>query len=288
MCGQSDRNDTQKPVVGMPAPLGFIEPHAGMLTAPTDGQLLFKVMKVEDLLRSVSGNYLYFNRVDLYADFPEADRHDGEQLPLDRPANQATTFVRAPDFSLATYYDQARSRTYASCFSLENTPELWKRQGNGSAVGKVCVVFDFAKLRALLNTTFASGDVALMHGDLRLRQIFSINYGVVKYVEWNEHRVNLEHAANPLSYTYVKSKQYDDERELRIALSAMGVGRYALSNGTEIEFPRSLHVGFDFKKANADGTIRATLAENDTVQEFLEARLRELGVGTRREAEPSC
>jgi hypothetical protein len=90
MCAQSDRNDSEKPVVGMPAPLGFIEPHSGMLTVPADGQLLFKVMKVEDLLRSVSSNYLYFNRVDLYADFPDADKHDGEQLPMERCASYST------------------------------------------------------------------------------------------------------------------------------------------------------------------------------------------------------
>jgi hypothetical protein len=33
---------------------------------------------------------LHFNRVDSYKDFPTADRHDGEQLPIDRERNAET------------------------------------------------------------------------------------------------------------------------------------------------------------------------------------------------------
>jgi hypothetical protein len=33
-----------------PAPIGLIEPHAGLLTLPPAGQLLTKVMKVEHFL----------------------------------------------------------------------------------------------------------------------------------------------------------------------------------------------------------------------------------------------
>ena len=68
--------------------LGAIEPHAGTLTAPPDGQQLYKIMTIENLLRSVSGGYLYFNRVDSYKDFRNADGHDGEQLQQDRAANE--------------------------------------------------------------------------------------------------------------------------------------------------------------------------------------------------------
>lgn len=79
--------------------LGAIEPHAGMLTAPPAGQQLYKIMTVEDLIRSVSGGYLYFNRVDSYKDFRNADGHDGEQLQQDRPSNETARFERAPDYA---------------------------------------------------------------------------------------------------------------------------------------------------------------------------------------------
>src|ERR1700722_7102969 len=125
--------------------LGRVEPPAGMLTAPSDGQQLYKIMTVENLLRSVVGKYLYFNRVDGYRDFPNADWRDGEQLREDRAMNAASRFEKAPDFSAAHYYDLSRHRTYACCFSLENSDYIWREYGNGSARGKVGIAFDFAK-----------------------------------------------------------------------------------------------------------------------------------------------
>jgi hypothetical protein len=68
-------------------------------------------MKVEDLLRSVPGDYLYFNRVDNYSDFPNADKDDGRQLPMDQPANAAVRFEKSPDFSAAHYSNRCRERT---------------------------------------------------------------------------------------------------------------------------------------------------------------------------------
>ena len=59
----------------IPAPLGFVEPHAPLLNAPHEGQLLYKVMTVENLLKSVSSNYLHFNRVDSYVDLSGSNPH---------------------------------------------------------------------------------------------------------------------------------------------------------------------------------------------------------------------
>lgn len=87
----------------IPAPLGHIEPHAPMLRIPPEDQLLYKVMTVENLLRSITGNYLHFNRVDSYSDFPNADPNDSRQLPKDNPANAAARFAKAPDYSAAHY-----------------------------------------------------------------------------------------------------------------------------------------------------------------------------------------
>lgn len=138
--------DTLRP--RMPAPLGGVESHAGMLKIPPDGQLLYKMITVDNLLRSIVGGYLHFNRVDSYVDFPGADPYDGEQLPQDLQGNASSRFEKAPDFSAADYYDKSRSRTYACCFSLENSALIWSNYANGCEKGKVCLVFDFSKLRA--------------------------------------------------------------------------------------------------------------------------------------------
>lgn len=106
---QTSTDTTPSPV--MPTPLGMVEPHAGLLRVPSGGQLLHKMMTVENLLASISGFYLHFNRVDAYKDFPGADPNDGRQLPADEPGNAGTTFARAPTFSLADYYNQSRART---------------------------------------------------------------------------------------------------------------------------------------------------------------------------------
>jgi len=96
--------------------LGSIEPHAPLLSIPPESQLLYKVMTVENLLRSVTGNYLYFNCVDSYSDFKNVDEND-----------------------------QSRARTYACCFSIENSDYIWKNYANENEKGKACVVFEFGK-----------------------------------------------------------------------------------------------------------------------------------------------
>jgi hypothetical protein len=72
--------------------LGSVEPQAGLLKMPPDGQLLYKMMTIENLLRSIIGAHLHFNRMDSYRDFPDADPHDGQQLPKARAANSTARF----------------------------------------------------------------------------------------------------------------------------------------------------------------------------------------------------
>ncbi len=231
--------------------LGSIEPHAPLLRIPPEDQLLYKVMTVENLLRSVTGNYLHFNRVDSYSDFPNADENDGRQLPNDRPANAAARFRKTPDFSAAHYYDQSRARTYSCCFSIENSDYIWKNYANGSEKGKVCVVFEFGKLRAMLNRSLNPGGAALVCDGNLCRQIFSMNYGLVNYVDWDTHQTNEKYLSNPILYTYIKdAARFCEEKELRITLSAIGIGHFALKDGTLIQFPPSLQLGFDFSNGN--------------------------------------
>ncbi|MCZ7660662.1 MAG: hypothetical protein M5U07_23845 [Xanthobacteraceae bacterium] len=268
-----------EPIREVAMPLGHVEPHAGLLVAPADGQLIYKIMKVDDLLRSIDGRYLHFNRVDRYTDFPGADTHDGEQVPKDRLGNAAFKFAGAPNFSAADYYDQSRRRTYACCFSLENSDFIWATYGKGSQRGKVGVVFDFAKLRAKLNHTLRPENCAVAYNGLCCWPIFSINYGIVEYVDWRAHCENADHLPNPIRYTYLKDKQgFQDEKELRISLSALGIGHFVLRDKAAMEFPPSLHVEFDFRAAIGLGIIRQILCDSNTDRSLLYTRLAEFGI----------
>lgn len=182
----------------VPAPNGVVEPHAALLRQPAGGQLLYKVMRAEYLIDSIAGSYLHFNRVDSYRDFDGADLQDGAQLPADRPGNAGVGFQKASEFKAADYYDQCRARTYACCFALENDDHLWESYGSGGTRGNVAVVFDFAWLRQHINTQLAPGVAKLYWKGVPCRQIFSINYGIVDYVDWDQHQLNAEQLPNPI------------------------------------------------------------------------------------------
>ena len=144
--------------------------------------------------------------------------------------------------------------------------------------GKICVVLDFVRLRARLNQTLTQDNSALEYNGIRCHQIFSINYGVVDYVAWDEHRANAERLPNPIKYAYLKSSKYRDDRELRISLSAIGMGHFVLNDGSEMGFPSSLHFGFDFRAALADGTITEFVPGPDCDKDFLRAELSKLRI----------
>ncbi|ARB91238.1 hypothetical protein [Legionella longbeachae] len=130
------------------------------------------------------GRYLYFNRVDNYKDFKGADLSDGEQLSNDRAVNANGIFENDPTYTAEKYYDTARSRTYACCFSLENSDFIWRNYGKHGKKGKVCLVFIFLKLREQLNQIFKSGKILI--GGKSIKQIFDINYGIIKYIKKSE------------------------------------------------------------------------------------------------------
>jgi hypothetical protein len=271
----------EEPLLSDPT-LGLIEPHAGLLTQPQAGQRLYKVMSAENFLRSVAGGYLYFNRVDSYRDFPQADLWDGLQLEKDRENNSAARFAKDPGFSLADYYDRSRGRTYACCFSLENSDYIWAEYGKGGDKGKVAVVFDFAKLRSTLNQTLKPGSTALQANGVHCRQIFSVNYGIVAYIDSAEHRANLDKAPNPIIYTYLKDNQFAKERELRVSLSALGIGHFVLTDGSPLDFQPGLAVEFSFGPAVADGTITEILYGAGCNTDFVRAELLKCGIATAR------
>src|SRR6516225_259188 len=128
-------------------PLASIEPHRQLLRFPNPDQRLFKVVKVRYLIDMLQKNYLHFQRVDSYTD----DKADGEQLPLDRPVGAGISFEKAPTYTLDKYYDCARARTYACCFSLEHSSYIWEHYAPDRDA--VCLAFNFDKLRHRLNAT---------------------------------------------------------------------------------------------------------------------------------------
>lgn len=255
----------------------YIEPHALLLTRPPVGQRLFKLMKCEYLIQSIEGGYIHFNRVDAYGDFPTADRDDGAELPLDQASNQAAYFAKAPDFTLSDYYARSRERTYACCFSLDNSNYIWDYYGLGSPMGQVGLEFDFDKLRLMLNQLLV-GPSTLMCGNVRCQQIFSINYGIVSYVDRSTHRANADRAVNPIEYSYLKDVSYNSERELRITLAALGIGRFMLDDGREFEFPPALHLEFDYRRAFAEGAIHRIHVASNTDRALLTQELSRLGI----------
>lgn len=266
--------DSPTPQHENPAPQGCIEPHALLLRRPPDDQLLYKIVSVENLLRSIDGGYLHFNRVDGYMEFPGADHHDGEQLPSDRPINGQAKFEKAPEFSAADYYDRCRSRTYACCFSLENSDYIWTNYAMSATKGKIGLVFRFGGLRAMLNKACDPENSMLAYNAVPCRQILSLNYGIVEYVDFDSHRINSPHLPNPIEYVHLKSAAlYANEKELRVTLSALGMGHFALNDGSLMDFPVSLQVPFDFRQAFTKGAIDRLLCSPDCDQEFLRDEL---------------
>jgi hypothetical protein len=80
-------------------------------------------------------------------------------------------------------------------------------------------------------------------------------------------------------YTYLKDKNlFAEEKELRISLSALGFGHFALQDGSIFEFPPSLSLAFDFQAAFADNTIVKILHSQDTDTSFLKSELQKLRI----------
>jgi hypothetical protein len=261
--------------------LGVVEPRVPILNLPSKQQNLYKVIKPENLLKSMQGNYLHFNRVDSYRDFPGADSNDGRQLLKDQSSNTETKFEKDPNFTAAHYYDQSRQRTYACCFSLENSDHIWESYALGSNKGTICVVFDFNKLRSMLNRSLQPGNAEIEYNGNKYKQIFSIDYGIVEYVEWKECRVNLESLPNPIKYTYLKDHAFAEEKELRIALSALGVWQFVSEDGSPMIFPEHLEMAFDFQKAVADEVIKKIEFSPDCNSEWLYAELNKVSIISR-------
>ena len=135
------------------------------------------------------------------------------------------------------------------------------------------MVFDFEKLRQYCNLIITHS--ATSWGGVLAQQIFSINYGIVEYVDREMYIINQPRVANPIQYTYIKDKKYEHDKELRISLSALGVCHFALNDSEILQFSQSLQVDFDFRKAFAEGIIKEVLLNPENCDAALKNLLME-------------
>lgn len=225
-----------------PIPIFPVEPYAGRLIQPDKGQKLYKIIKQNHFDDMVKRNYLFFNRVDSYS----GDLFDGEQLPMARTLRQTSFFMKAPDFSLADYYDNARKRAYACCFSLEYLKRMRDEYGGNSPI---VIEIDFDFLRTTLNATMQNAGV--VYEESVLPNMLEINYGIMQYVDRASYEGEYSHA--PVSNLYFKDKKYENEKEFRISLSAIGMGGFTFPNGAILDFPNFLELEFNWRQAFEEG-----------------------------------
>jgi hypothetical protein len=101
---------------------------------------------------------------------------------------------------------------------------------------------------------------------------------MVDYVDRITYRENAERLPNPIRYAYLKDSCYAPERELRVSLSALGMGEFVLSDGSPMAFSDSLQVQFDFRAAFADGTVKQIMLAPNSNLDFLRAELAKLRI----------
>lgn len=252
----------------------LVESHKNLLKQIDDETLLYKVVPFEFFLKMLERNYLYFTRVDTYVD----DKKDSDQPEQERLRNEQIYFEKDPDFTLRKYYEECRRRTYACCFSLDVPNEgHWKRYGGEESEKAVCLVMNFGKLKLLLNDTFERARLVIdnsivleNHAD-GFSQIFHLNYGVVKYGDFANDVVSVGAWPNPLEYAYFKDENYREENELRISLSAVGMGKIILPYGKLLNFPESIRLEFSFDRAVSCGALsHIEISNQNFAQEFAE------------------
>ena len=130
----------------------------------------------------------------------------------------------------------------------------------------------------MLNEIIENGQGLLYKGK-QCHQIFSINYGLVEYLNWKEHISSKP--PNPIKYTYQKDKnKFGREKELRVSLSAIGVGKFVMNNGDNLKFPPSFQISFDFKKAIHVGAIKQFQCSKHGDSDYLTQELKKFGINS--------
>jgi hypothetical protein len=264
-----------------------------------DGEtLIYKVVSFKNFIKMLEENHLHFNRVDNYTD----DKNDAAQPEQEKLLNQKIYFEKDPNFSLENYYKECRKRSYACCFSLE-IPKVnqWKEYGGEEPEKAICLVMNFGKLKSLLDETFincgllinngiilnnhaAGKNILHLHLDAQnnvikkyradnIVEIFHLNYGMVNYGDFVNDIISPEVRPNPIEYLYFKDSSYKekDGQELRISLSAIGMGKFQIQNGQLFDFPKSIPFDFNLNQALSCGAIsHIEIADKNFLPELAE------------------
>ena len=232
--------------------LGSVEPDELLLEQPKI--LIYKFITLKYFIESVNNSYLYFNRIDSYKDFDNADTDDGSQLAKDRKINSEVKFIKSNDYTYENYCDNARSRSYACCFSTKKTEDMFTKYGN------ICVVFEFGKLRKALNKIIDFSYI--VQDNNTFLPIFDINYGYVQYCDRQQYSMPV---SNYIKYLYLKDTKYKNENELRVSLST-------IVNSSNITFTKSLRLQFDFQEAIDRQIIQEIICDKNTAPKLPEFR----------------
>lgn len=251
-----------------PAPNGSIEPHKPLLMQPDEDAFLYKIIKLEHFFDMLEKKYLYFKRVDTYTD----DKRDSDQPDGDRLLSEEVGFERNPNYTLNDYYEGSRKRTYACCFALENTPYHWETYG-GDDPNPVCMVVHFGKLRDFLNRTLAESRI-ITQGQV-WHNFFNINYGQVQYGDLEKDILTQKTHKNPIEYAYFKDNRWENDTELRITLSTIGIGNFANPDGSPFDFPETIQLAFDVQQATELGVIQRLEISNQNFMEEFSKKLRQ-------------
>ena len=83
----------------------------------------------------------------------------------------------------------------------------------------------------------------------------------------------------------MKAESFSAEKELRVALSTIGLGHFVLNDGTAMIFPPSTQLHFDFRAAFTDGTIRRLLCAPETDAAYLRAELEKWNISPAPDSE---
>lgn len=239
------------------------EPNGHLLNQPNENTLLYKMMRLENAIKSIDDRYIYFNRVDNYKDLS-----DGEQLTMDRPLNRCSEFEKAPDYNYENHCDAIRSRSYACCLSLENSQFIWDNYGD------VCVVFEFGNLKKFLNKAYEDCSNQPNLKLFEYQKFFTLNYGTVKYIDRNSDSISKPRLPNPIEYLFLKDNCYSEDNELRIVFSCPHPHPILGSDKQPIYSRNNLHVSFDFVQAYKEGAIKEILCESEDAVNKLSPRTR--------------
>ncbi len=249
-----------------------IEPHAALLKKPNEKTLLYKILSSDNFFNMIENNYLYFKKVDTYSD----DKRDSDQPDKNKEASEKSKFEKSPEFTARHYYDSCRAKTYACCFSTENTPHIWSNYG-GNDPNSVCLVFDCHKLINFINLIFDESSLLYVNQKL-LKNFFYLNHGLVTYGDFDNVFLR-EKLPNPIEYVYFKNAiKYSPEREFRISLSCLGIyKKYVLSDKSEFNFPESITLEFNFVKAIQMKIIKEIIVSHQcTDKEIISTKLNNL------------